>query len=652
VDQTLVFQVLIIAPGYEPTFFRRVDPLNGPLAAVLKPRPKLDLPARQTVAGRVVDGKGNPVPRAVVSVESIRTENTTSGRLPEGTDPLAITDDRGEFFLASQSAFDSLELQVEARGFARRGFMDIRGGSQRQDLKVTEGAYLTGRVLKDGGPLSGITVGAVSSDRRIGEFTGNFEMATDETGCFLIRNLPPGRQYDLYGVMSSLQHQGTLPARKIQMGSDGSTNDLGTLSVVPGRRLAGHVRLSDNQPLPDGTKLVIGRKDAWDSLVVELTPEGRFDVSNIPAESLSVHTRVRGYRHSARNASLDRLNPFGLAGRLDTDKTDLTILLEPGEPLPSEFGGEPAEERPENLPLFGIEGKPKTVDEWVITGRVSDAETKAPLASFRVTPSRRPSADSYWAPWQNARMVEGTNGTFRLALSRKGGLVVLMAEAKGYLPEISPAFAWPQTNCDLVLKKGTGPTGVVLLPNGQPATNAEVFYAGPGDQLNLMPGARIAAGQLPKNAIAKTDTQGRFKFAPRAGECDIIAVADTGMARLRATELGATGQVNLLSWVTVKGRLMRQGKPVANEAVDVVSSTGSYRPDRPLLHLHGTQTDDEGRFKIDHLPPGELQISTRLTIGSGPRTGWSNLSQKAFTAQPGETVDLGEVEKKESRENP
>jgi hypothetical protein len=340
VDRTLVFQVLVIAPGYEPTFFRKVDPLKGPLAAVLKPRPKVDLPARQTVFGHVVDESGNPVVRAVVSVESIRTGNTTSGRVPEGTDPLAITDEKGGFFLASQSAFDSLELKVEARGFARRGFMDIRGGSQRQELVVTEGAYLTGRVLKDGKPLGGITVGIVSSDRGIGEFTGNFEMATDETGNFLIRNLPPGRQYDFYGVMSSLQKYGALPARKIQMGGNGSTNDLGTLTVVSGRRLAGQVRLSDNQPLPADTKLVIGRKDAWDSLVVRLAPDGKFDVSNVPAESLSVHARVTGYRHSARNASLDRLNPFGLAGRLDTDKTDLTILLEPGESLPSEFGVE------------------------------------------------------------------------------------------------------------------------------------------------------------------------------------------------------------------------------------------------------------------------------------------------------------------------
>ena len=93
---------------------------------------------------------------------------------------------------------------------------------------------------------------------------------------------------------------------------------------------------------------------------------------------------------------------------------------------------------------------------------------------------------------------------------------------------------------------------------------------------------------------------------------------------------------------------MRQGKPVEGETVDAHYNT-AFSPDRPMLHLHGARTDAEGRFKIDRLPPGELQITTRITIGSGMRTGWRDQPQKTFTAPPGETVDLGEIEKKEAR---
>src|SRR5207249_4501387 len=83
---------------------------------------------------------------------------------------------------------------------------------------------------------------------------------------------------------------------------------------------------------------------------------------------------LKGYRHSARNLSLDRLNPFGLAGRLDADKTDLTILLEPGEMLQSEYESVPKEERPENLPLCGIEDKRTNSNPCNIIGHVVEPD--------------------------------------------------------------------------------------------------------------------------------------------------------------------------------------------------------------------------------------------------------------------------------------
>jgi hypothetical protein len=125
-----------------------------------------------------------------------------------------------------------MNLQVEARRFARKRFNDVRGGPKRQTLIVTEGAALTGRLLKDAKPLKGVAVGVVSQDRSIENFTGDFVIGTMDDGRFAFLNLPPDRSYFFYGIMSSLTKHGALPSRPIRVGGDGSTKDLGEVSVA------------------------------------------------------------------------------------------------------------------------------------------------------------------------------------------------------------------------------------------------------------------------------------------------------------------------------------------------------------------------------------------------------------------------------------
>jgi hypothetical protein len=70
--------------------------------------------------------------------------------------------------------------------------------------------------------------------------------------------------------------------------------------------------------LPKGTRLSVGRENAWDSRTITLEADGRFDLANLPpGETLSLWTRVAGYRDSAANASFESRS--GLRGRLDAD---------------------------------------------------------------------------------------------------------------------------------------------------------------------------------------------------------------------------------------------------------------------------------------------------------------------------------------------
>ena len=194
------------------------------------------MPASQIILGRVVDPNKKPLANAVVSAGSTTLGNTTYGSPPEGTDPLAVTDEQGEFEIRCSRKFDAMELRVEALRFARQNFAETRPRPRRQDFVVTLGAALAGRVLQGGKPVKDITIGAASVDRGIGQFTGDFVTGTGDDGRFVFPHLPPDRQYAVYGLMNSMKSIGALPARTLRLKGDGLKTDMADWQVVPGLR--------------------------------------------------------------------------------------------------------------------------------------------------------------------------------------------------------------------------------------------------------------------------------------------------------------------------------------------------------------------------------------------------------------------------------
>lgn len=648
VSPVLLFQVLVVAPGYVPTFFDKVDPLKSPLLARLNPRPVSKIPPSQTIKGRVLNSRNEPLINAVVSVASTTTGNTTSSRPPAGTDPLDITDEHGEFTIQSPANFDAMDLQVEARGYARQNFPQVHPGLKPADYVVAEGASVRGQVLLNGQPLLNVSVGVAGVDRSMGNFTGDFIFGTDENGRFLFVNLPPNRDYALYGLMDSFHPFGALPVRTIHIGKDGSVTDIGTLAVVPGHELAGRIKLSDNNSIPEHTHLFIGRDLAWDtSTVIELPLDGHFDFTNVPAETVTLSVRVNGYRFSASNLSLDRLNPYGMTGRLDADKTNLIVLLEPGRDLAPDYSSAPDDERPQDLPLAGAEAQ-RPMTGVIYSGQATDAETGQPLAGFRVTPglqrgSNRPES----VEWYKSHAADSDHGNYSLTLSLKtasamakqGGLV-LMAQADGYLPVASEPLNAGRTNYNFQLHKGSGPSGVVDQSDGQPAAGVTVIYLA-GNQQGGLNGKGELQTYMQGGQTMVTDASGRFQFTPEVGQGNIFTASSRGFGWTTPQAL-QTNQVMILQpWTHVHGRVVQDGKPVAGENMDLSESRVF---NLPILNLHGGVTDDAGRFTIDFVPAGELEISTRKYIGSG-HSSWMGQSQRDFTAKPGEHVDLGDVVK-------
>jgi hypothetical protein len=208
---------------------------------------------------------------------------------------------------------------------------------------MQEGAVIKGRIVRDGKGLKDVVVGLATIERTCGSCLQDFEAVTGQNGWFLLLNVTPQRDYHLFAKMDSLADRGALPARKVSVGATGTTADLGELKLVPARRITGRVALSDGKPIPPDTRLHLSREMAWDHTEVTLDANGAFQVIGVPEEPISINVRVKGYKFSKRNPSLDRLNG-SILGRVDGDLKDLTLLMEPDEGRPNR--------EPEDLHLF------------------------------------------------------------------------------------------------------------------------------------------------------------------------------------------------------------------------------------------------------------------------------------------------------------
>ena len=235
---------------------------------------------------------------------------------------MAISDSAGEFDIYVAKSFDSVGLQIEASGLARTKFTGATPGGVRRDFVLPVGAGLVGRVVRDGKPVKGINVGVASADRGVVSFTGDFVVGTGADGVFVFRSLPADRDYQFYGGMDSLRGIGAVPARVVHVGREGSKTDLGTITLTPGWRVAGEVRVANATTLPAGSRLIVNREGAWDFSIIDLPADGRFDLPKVPGEVVSLSVGMTGY-HAA-------VSPPKL-GRLASDRTGLIFVMEPGK---------------------------------------------------------------------------------------------------------------------------------------------------------------------------------------------------------------------------------------------------------------------------------------------------------------------------------
>lgn len=327
----LVFKLLIVRNGYKTAFIDKVDPSRGPASdAVLKSQAVTADPS-QAVRGRIVDDHGNPVKDVVVEQQGV-TFNGPRGRgrsfgpddSPDWIQPLAATDERGEFTIAYAKPAVEITLSISPRAMAPK-LVTLPTGPDRKTIAVSQGATIRGRLLQpDGTPAGNAEIGVFVHSRLSGTTFQEVNIGTKDDGTFAITNIPAGRIWYVYPKMESLAARGLAgDAVEVETKDDGEDVDIGTIKLRPSYTLRGKVVLSDGKPIPPDMHMTLSSDAAFDSQIVTIASDGSFEFRGLSKGVYSIAPGVRGY-----NAAGD----FYSEVLINHDGQNITVPMNPAAP--------------------------------------------------------------------------------------------------------------------------------------------------------------------------------------------------------------------------------------------------------------------------------------------------------------------------------
>ena len=664
-DPALGFNLLIAAKDFAPTTVTVRNPGDKSVTAKLAARAGGET-ADKRATGRILDPQGHPVHGATVELVSIWRNNSSTSS-DRSVESVAVSDADGRFSFFGAQTFDNLRVRIRARGCAPRT-ETLPAGDTPQEIRLQEGATVTGRLVRDGLPVAGAQVGLIQQDRGVETSVGEQRAATDTDGRFTFYTLPPKTAWRLYGISDSLKGLGAVAPRGLRTPADEGTLALGDIALIPGHVVAGRVRLTDGKPVPPHTRLMLTRDDAWGQAIVELDAEGRFRLEHIPPGVVKLSVGLDHYRLSEANLSRDPDKGPSLRGDLLADKTDLVLEYEPGKftrsinpglacPL---AGAEAAFDRPPPLPDEAAMQaardaaalrerqrqehlKKRAATPRRLSGVVTqDAEGLKPIAGAKVSVvavyARNPNGIPWRlsdSPWLGRSRVTDARGAFDFGeLDPKLSLDAEVS-APGYA--IGSTYSGAER---VVMLKARTPSntpplrGMIVDGAGAPVPEAHVVLLS-----SVHRGVPMYAreSEAPR---AESDAAGRFVLED-VGRCDHATLevrapgfAPMVVARLAPGEVGST--VKLGRGGRIAGRLVKEGKPLAG--VTMVA-----REAAPTAHTaaFSAVTGSDGRFAIEHLPV-DREFAVYAAANSVAPYGVHQATRVRALGE-GETRDVGEL---------
>jgi len=201
--------------------------------------------------------------------------------------------------------------------------------------------------------------------------------------------------------------------------------------------------------------------------------------------------------------------------------------------------------------------------------------------------------------------------------------------------------------------------GVVLLPDGKPAVDADVALQVEGKYLAIGKGTFSNSGNEDGSRVI-TGPDGSFTLPVYEGAKSVIALNEEGYAQVSLEQFKSSPQVRLQKWGRIEGTLRVSHHPGTNEVVVLdppqrpwltrtfhkigpqtneftLTNSTLATPQPPIYDFNAFQAraDDQGRFAITFVPPGQQVIARLVSTGGNS---WTHSQLATVEVKPGETL--------------
>jgi len=259
-----------------------------------------------------------------------------------------------------------------------------------------------------------------------------------------------------------------------------------------------------------------------------------------------------------------------------------------------------------------------------ISGTVVDANTGEPIEIFTTTKGIQwESGSKHWQDGPSS-VKSFTDGKYQIQFSASYAGHLIRIDAEGYMPAVSRVFDSNEgiVHFDFKLEKGKGPEGIVHLPDGEGAADAQVCLATKGKQANFENGRLIDKRDC---LYVTTNDDGTFELKPQTEPYKLVIIHDEGFAQVTEEQFLESSKIYLEKWGRVEGNIFVGSKPGAAEKVYLYNPNLHNDPKGMNFYFgYNATADDQGRFVIDRITPGLMKIARSIVGEDGRQTSYSN----------------------------
>ncbi len=262
----------------------------------------------------------------------------------------------------------------------------------------------------------------------------------------------------------------------------------------------------------------------------------------------------------------------------------------------------------------------------------------------RLSPARPP--EKWTIRWFRGTFPQGSDGTRSMTLysdtfefdSDIQGKHIFKLEAFGYEPFVTRVV--DESESPTVLSVSMQPTastpGLLTTSDGRPVPSQAILVA----DSTTVPQLRSASMhfQYGSGKQIQTDHRGRFHLPSTFNQDATLLVACTeGFGMIEAPSTGASIRMVAHPWANISGALSVSGKPFPYQRIAMrLLSPPETSLQSPRI-LDQVRTDREGRFHLEHVPAGTIQL---LLLTNQDSSVEDSRVIKKLTVKPGSSLSL------------